>query len=458
MSADQLIPGGGEPGSVPPATQVARLRVVHPTGLSWAHVVTRPTTIIGRVEAKGVDAVLTHGTVSRRHFELRWDAASRRATGRDLDSHNGSRIDGHDVGLRAMAIGDGSVLQLGDVCLVLELMSPAAAREPLCRYDDPMPGDSPPMMTLRRAMAQAAAQTTPVLLHGEVGTGKHHAARELHRLARRTGPLVALDCSTLSAHTIERQLFGHVAGAFAGAETDQPGLLRTAAGGTLVLDDVGELPLPLQPKLARALREGRVQPLGSDQTVPIDAWVLSTTRANLRMRVDSGGFDSELYAHLAQPSVAVPPLRERRGDLLAWLQCLHATWLDRHPDTPPDTITLTAEAVECVLLHRWPRNLRDLERLVDELLTAPHLRRPIPRMRLPSWLRNSDQATTDGRVTADVGPPAVPVREPSREELLAIYQRFEGNLRAIARYFSRDRHQVERWLHDMHLAPTPSDD
>lgn len=428
-----------------------QLRVVHPTDMRWTHELPLDTTVIGRIEAESITLALAHGTVSRRHFELRWDAVARRFLGHDLDSHNGSRLDGQDIGSHRVTLSDGAVLQLGDVCLVVERIPPDLAEAPPMRHDEPIPGLSPRMAMLRQTMALAAADPSPVLLRGETGTGKAHIAQELHHLSQRTGPLVAIDCAALSPKRIDNQLFGHVEGAFTGATSEQLGLFRAADGGTLFLNAVDQLPPTLQPKLLRAVQEGEIQPVGSTETIPIDVRVIAATNADLESRTKSDSFSRELYARLARWSLEVPPLRQRRGDVFFWLDRLHAIWLDRHPEHPVDTLTLSADAAEAVLLYEWPQNLPELDRLVQELASAPHMPRPIPRSRLPNWLRTTvDPYSTDSRITAEVGPPAIPEPKPpvpSREEFIEVYERLEGNVRAMAKHFARDRRQIYRWIH-----------
>src|SRR5262249_13842254 len=146
---------------------------------------------------------------------------------------------------------------------------------------DALPGRSAAATALRAALAEAASDQAPVLLVGETGVGKERAAEELHRLSGRAGPLVRVNCAALAPQLVEDQLFGHVRGAFTGAGDDQPGLLRAADGGTLVLDEVGELPAELQPKLLRALEERQVAPLGSTRAVRVDVRVVAATNRDL---------------------------------------------------------------------------------------------------------------------------------------------------------------------------------
>ncbi len=351
------------------------------------------------------------------------------------------------MGETAVALRDGSVLQLGDVSVIYEAIPADIEWSEPPTEPEPIPGQAPKLIALRQAIGRAAPDPSPVLLLGETGTGKEYIAREIHRLSHRSGPLVAINCSALSPQIIDSQLFGHVKGAFTGATADQPGLFRAAQGGTLFLDEIGDLPLALQPKLLRALQESEVQPVGSTKLVPVDVRVVAATHANLGKRVDNGAFRRDLYARLALWELRVPPLRSRRGDLLTWLDRLHTAWLDKRPDHPREPLTLSPEAAELVLRHDWPNNLRELDRLVHELASLPDLERPIALERLPGWLHGAVPDSRDGRESTPVSGPATtkpPV--PTREEFIAVFERLEGNVRAMAKHFARDRRQIYRWI------------
>ncbi|MEM7160334.1 MAG: sigma 54-interacting transcriptional regulator [Myxococcota bacterium] len=436
----------------------ARLRAVHPDGLQWSAEIGQAPITIGRTESEDVAQGLGHATVSRRHFVVEWDAAQRGHVGRDLGSHNGSRVDGQRTGPSAVPLADGSIVQLGDVLLVFERLPEQLEATLEDEARERIPGDSPCMQLLRQRLLRCAPDPSAVLLLGETGTGKEHLAREIHRLSGRSGPLVSINCSAFSPEIIDSQLFGHVKGAFTGAVTEQPGLFRAANGGTLFLDEVGDLPLALQPKLLRALQEGEVQPVGSAKLVPVDVRVVAATHANLVQRVEEETFRRDLYARLALWELHVPPLRARRGDLLGWLHRLHADWLTRRPQQPTTPLTLAPEAAECLLLHGWPSNLRGLDRLVHDLASTPGLARPIARSSLPSWLREPPPATppsvpNEGSAPSPGG--ATPSAEspgrgkppvPTREQFIAVFEQLDGNVRAMAKHFARDRRQIYRWI------------
>lgn len=371
----------------------ARLRAIHPTNLRWILELSHQPAIIGRLTGEVDSPSLRNGTVSRRHFEVHWDEARECHVGHDVGSHNGSRVDGQATGSSTVELRDGSVLQVGDVNVVYEWLPPEAraiaptlvTRSALfdpglelptqprgpsgSSYDGagyrhglhpPLPGAAPASEALRRAVDRVASESTPVLLHGERGTGKERVAREIHRLSGRRGALVVMREPVELVELVER---------------------AAAEEGTLFLDDIDELPSDAWPVLQRA----------TSTHVRLIAAVL-----------DPSTLDPELRK-LIGSELRVPPLRERRGDLLAWLEQLYTQWIEQRPGDPVETLTLSPEAVERVLLHPWHENLRELDRLVHELASDPDLPRPIPLPRLPAWLLRGGASTPTMPVP---GPPA----------------------------------------------------
>ncbi len=415
----------------------AQLIIVYPPELQKTIQLSSHLITLGRHAADAGHA-LRHPTVSRAHLELGWDPRITSYTARDLGSHNGSSIDGVRLRTAAHALHPNAILRLGDVLAVFE---PSASHE---NHDErealvdraAIPGEAGATRALRFRIARAAADPAPALLVGETGTGKERLAGELHRLSGRPGPLVPVNCAALSAHLVESQLLGHVRGAFTGAQADQPGLIRSAAGGTIFFDEVGELPLELQPKLLRVVQEREVLPVGSARAVKVDVRMIAASNRDLARLVDEGGFRRDLYARLAMWEIRVPPLRERRADLLVWLHLLHA----RHrrerglPDAP---LRLGPEIAERILLDPWPDNLRGLDRLVHELGDGTEL------TTLPEWMHPA----TTSPPREPPGPPA-PSRQPAptREELAVILERHGGSVRATAKHFNRDRRQIYRWI------------
>jgi DNA-binding NtrC family response regulator len=403
----------------------ARFRVVFPASLR-ARISAAGRGQFGRQPEEGV-TVLEHPTVSRHH--LAWEAGAVR----DLGSRNGSWLDG--VKLGAASLHDNAVLRVGDVLLIYEEGSeedePGVAR-------DAAPGDAPAMARLRRELARAAGDAAPLLLVGETGTGKERIAAEAHRLSARKGPLLSVNCAALSPQLVESQLFGHLKGAFTGAGDAQPGLFRAAQGGTLFLDEIGELPLEIQPKLLRAIQEREVLAVGATKPARIDVRVVAATHRDLGVEAEAGRFRRDLYGRLSLWELRVPALRERRGDLLEWLERLDL--LHRRERGRAAPLQLTADAAEALLLADWPLNLRALDRLVRHFGDLGHALR---KDELPSWVAVTETPASAPPGAGSTGPrPAVP----TQEEFEAAYQELSGSVRALARKFQRDRRQIYRWL------------
>jgi NtrC-family two-component system response regulator AlgB len=223
--------------------------------------------------------------------------------------------------------------------------------------------------TMRRALEtarQAAASDATLLLLGESGTGKSALARAIHAWsARRAGPFVTIACTTLAEHLLESELFGHVKGAFTGAWKDKPGRLEAAAGGSVFLDEVGELAPELQAKLLRLLEERCFERVGDTRTRQVDARILAATNRDLEAEVSAGRFRADLFYRLAVVSVRLPPLRERREDLPALVDHLLAGLAARHARPLP---RLSAAARDALAAHAWPGNVRELANALERAL------------------------------------------------------------------------------------------
>jgi transcriptional regulator with GAF, ATPase, and Fis domain len=210
---------------------------------------------------------------------------------------------------------------------------------------------------------QVAPTSAAVLITGETGTGKEVAARAIHGWSRRAAkPFLKLNCSALPEHLVESELFGHVKGAFSGAERDRPGRFLAADGGTLLLDEIGDLPLSAQAKLLRVLQEGAFEPVGSDKTVQVDVRMIAATHVDLPRAVSEGRFRADLYHRLAVFPIHLPPLRERVEDIPQLAQVLLARIAARHRGGP---WSLSAAAVRSLVLYTWPGNVRELEHALE---------------------------------------------------------------------------------------------
>ena len=226
-----------------------------------------------------------------------------------------------------------------------------------------MLGTSPQMQAVFGFVRKAATTSAPVLILGENGTGKEMVARALHRRSRqRSGPFVAINCNAIPENLLESELFGHEKGSFTGAHASRKGLIETAAGGTVFLDEIGELPAALQVKLLRFLQEKTFQRVGGRQELESDARVIAATNVNLNEAVESGKFREDLYFRLAVLVVKLPALRERGGDgdLVA------KEFLRRYgAQHGRPGLTFAADAVQALHSHTWPGNIRELQNRVQ---------------------------------------------------------------------------------------------
>jgi DNA-binding NtrC family response regulator len=221
---------------------------------------------------------------------------------------------------------------------------------------------SAPMRELLELVDRAARSKAPVLVYGETGTGKEVIARRLHFASdRAAGPFVAVNATAFSAGVLESELFGHERGAFTGASGARAGCFERADGGTLLLDEIGEIAVDFQAKLLRVLQEGEVLRVGGDRPKPIDVRIVAATNKDLRREVDQGRFREDLYFRLAVIPVHVPPLRQRREDVLA----LAEHFLERHARSVGRALEFSDDARRVLAQHAWPGNVRELENAVE---------------------------------------------------------------------------------------------
>ena len=299
-----------------------------------------------------------------------------------------------------------------------------------------------PAMSVLLAEAHLAAQSDAALLiQGESGTGKELLARAIHRASpRRARPFVAINCGAIPAELLESELFGHVKGAFTGAGRDHPGLFLSAQGGTVFLDEIGDMPPPLQVKLLRVLQEGEVRPVGSTETRAVDVRILSATHRNLEEAIVSGEFREDLYYRLNVVNLALPPLRERREDipLLAqhFLAALTEKYHRRIHGFAPD-------ALDMLVAADWPGNIRRLHNVLEQCC-ALCTTATIP-------------ATLVGRALRDRPAEIPPLAEArtafERDYLITLLKLTRGQVSEVARLAGRNRTEVYRLLQRHDLTP-----
>jgi len=358
---EALETSGLEGASTLPEVRQFRLTVIEgpSAGTTFASASDRAS--IGSQE--GNDLVLADKAVSRFHCEI--VVAKRRARVRDLASKNGTVVDGvHvvDAYLRA-----NSVLRLGATTVRFELGSEVnrIALSDRTRFGA-MVGRSVAMRAVFGRLERAAASDATVLLEGETGTGKGEAAQAIHDESRRAaGPFVVVDCSAIPENLLESELFGHERGAFTGATQRRIGAFEEASGGTVFLDEIGEMPPNLQPKLLRVLETRTVRRVGGSSAQKADVRILAATNRDLRAEVNAGRFRADLYYRLAVVRVTLPALRQRPEDL----PDLTSAILDRLGADAEQRALLDTRAVAAQLARAaWPGNVRELRNYLERCL------------------------------------------------------------------------------------------
>jgi DNA-binding NtrC family response regulator len=313
------------------------------------------------------DVVLSEPTVSRYHCELK--ASSRGVWVTDLDSRNGTVIEG--VRVKEALIRHGDVLCLGRTRLRFEQLDESERLELSPRGSfGPLVGSSLIMRNVFAHLERAARTDATVLLEGETGTGKGAVAEALHAAGPRAGgPFIVVDCGAIAPTLLESELFGHERGAFTGAETRRVGAFEEASGGTIFLDEIGEFPAEMQPKLLRALENRTVRRLGQNVYHPIDVRVVAATHRDLRSLVNEGRFRADLYYRLAVVRIRVPPVRERMTDLPE----LVATLLRGLGADPIQLARLTKpDVLQRLQASAWPGNVRELRNYLERSLVLDH--------------------------------------------------------------------------------------
>jgi two-component system response regulator HydG len=287
-------------------------------------------------------------------------------------------------------------------------------------------GRAPEMEKLYRIIAKAAQSTHPVLILGESGTGKELVARSIHFSGPfKDKPFIPVDCGSLVPTLIESELFGYVRGAFTGAAHAKDGLLAIAQGGTVFLDEVGELPVDLQAKLLRAIQEKEIRPVGSVKHVPINVRILAATNRDLEQAVAQGTFRRDLYFRLNVLSLRIPPLRERRQDI----PLLAETFLERLNRDSDQQRTLSDDAVKVLLAYDWPGNVRELENCLERacaFTTGPLIRAAD----LPPALSSVDVRASIGE---DGTAKIIPMAELERQTILKAIEQLNGDKLLAAR-------------------------
>lgn len=308
--------------------------------------------------------------------------------------------------------------------------------------DDELLGDSASLGEVKQQILRVADLDISVLISGESGTGKELVARALHRQSQRAdGPFVAINCAALPENLLESELFGHVKGAFTDAREARKGLFVEACGGTLLLDEIAELPLALQPKLLRVLEDHKVRALGGSHEINCDVRVLAASHCNLEEAVAAGKFRSDLYYRLNVIQLELPPLRERGNDILLLAQSFISQLAPRFNKS----VTAIAQpAAACLLAYHWPGNVRELRNVIERAL-ALSLHDQLTMEDLPEQIKHrSGEApipaglTDNGRILA--------LEEMEQRYIHQVLDQLDGNRTLAARLLGVDRKTLYRKL------------
>jgi len=300
-------------------------------------------------------------------------------------------------------------------------------------------GNSPPMQRVKEIIGKVAVTDSPVLVEGESGTGKELVAAAIHRLsARAKRPFIPVNCSAIPGDLLESEFFGHVRGAFTGAVSDALGLFRGANEGTIFLDEIAELPPPLQVKLLRVLQEMQVRPVGSTRAYPVDVRVIAATNRNLEKAMTDGAFRQDLFYRLNVVRVQLPPLRDRREDVLPLINHFMRRFNRRFRR---DVRGVAPEALASLTQYGFPGNVRELENLVERAY-AMGARNQITLADLPSLTRSDP---TD--IAPSASPTAIPkLSDVEKSLILKALAALNDDKEAAARALGISRRTIYRRL------------
>ena len=392
------------------------------------------------------DIVLSEDTVSRYHFEIIRD--TRGYLIRDLQSTNGTFLDGAEI--KEAYLRAGSVITAGAVQIRFQ---PFQERIEILPSESESLGEligrSTRMREIFRLLERIGPTEATVIIGGETGTGKDLVARTIHNLSkRRDGPFIVVDCGAVAQTLIESELFGHEKGAFTGANVTRQGAFELANGGTIFLDELGELSLDLQPKLLRVLEQREIRRVGGNRTIKVDIRVIAATKKDLRAEVAKGKFREDLFFRLSVVPIMLPPLRERKEDIpLLAREFLRRTVHDGPmPEIPPETM-------DQLMAHDWPGNVRELRNVLER---AYYLSRggPLKFMAIPG-------VSVPGREGGEASQPAVEEFDPrlsyrenkerfaeefEKRYLRWLMARSEGNISRAAREADMDRKYLHKLL------------
>lgn len=315
------------------------------------------------------DIVVSDKTVSRNHVEIQVGADNSYLL-RDLNSTNGTSINGMKV--KEAYLSQGDLIEVGETKIEFQTYDESVQIEPSDKNEfGEMVGKSRKMRQIFGVLERISPSQATVIIEGETGTGKELVAKAIHRYSlRKDKPCVTFDCSAVAPNLIESELFGHTKGSFTGAIKDRIGAFEAANGGTIFLDEIGELTLDLQPKLLRALEQREIKRVGSTQAVKLDVRVISATNRNLKEEVKASKFREDLYYRLSVVKIQLPALRERLEDIpLIVEKILAQARYNVKPDGSFYVSRVEDDALKILQRYQWPGNVRELNNILERAVS-----------------------------------------------------------------------------------------
>jgi len=334
---------------------------------------------------------------------------------------------------------------LGLIEKALEHSAPRREQARLRRESPSTPpriiGASKPMRELFEQIARSARSASTVLITGESGTGKELIARAIHDASGRNGAFVPVNCAAIPAELIESEFFGHTGGAFTGAKKARPGMFEAADGGTIFLDEIGELPLTMQPKLLRVLQEGKVRRIGAEHERPVKVRVVVATNRDLESEIQTGKFREDLYWRLNVIQLSLPPLRKRPFDIPLLIE----HFIDRYAEASgAPQLEVSAEALAILTAYAWPGNVRELENVIERAVAMTSGAALIPDD-LPERLRSGDHAAM---VLNQARKNHMTLRKIKQTYVAVTLRRADGNKSRAAEMLGLDRKTLYRKLEE----------
>ncbi|MBI2092961.1 MAG: sigma 54-interacting transcriptional regulator [Deltaproteobacteria bacterium] len=339
-----------------------QLAVVEGPEKGKKYALVKSTTKVGKKENN--DFIIADSTVSRNHMVI--DYSSDSFLLRDSDSTNGTYLNGTKVKEAYLVPGDR--IKIGNTTLEFVAFEEKVRIEPSEKeIFGSMVGKSLKMRQIFGILEKISPTLATVIIEGETGTGKELVARAIHENSpRKNKPFIVFDCSSVAPNLIESELFGHEKGSFTGAIKSRRGAFEEAAGGTIFLDEIGELTLDLQPKLLRALESREIRRVGANLQVPIDVRVICATNRNLKKEVSEGRFREDLYYRLSVVKILLPPLRERAEDIPPIVErFLTGGKFNKNPDGTFRITKVEDDALKSLGRYKWPGNVRELQNIVE---------------------------------------------------------------------------------------------